>query len=84
MLNTAYEAGERPAAPDPARVAGHADTTLFFGCPDVDAAYALLRERGVEVEPPVVRDYGMKQLSLSDPDGYGLCFHWPAPTPEAA
>jgi catechol 2,3-dioxygenase-like lactoylglutathione lyase family enzyme len=83
MLNTAYEADERPAAPDPGRVAAHADTTLFFGCPDVDAAYALLRERGVEVDEPRVREYGMKQLSLSDPDGYGLCFQWPAGMPEA-
>jgi catechol 2,3-dioxygenase-like lactoylglutathione lyase family enzyme len=77
MLNTAYEKGERPAAPDAARAAGHADTTLFFGCPDVDGAFALLRERGVAVDPPVVRDYGMKQLTLRDPDGYGLCFQWP-------
>jgi len=78
MLNTAYEANERPTAPDPARVAGHADTTLFFGCPDVDAAYAHVRERGVPVEKPTVREYGMKQLLLTDPDGYGLCFQWPA------
>jgi glyoxylase I family protein len=83
MLNTAYERGERPKAPDPARVSGHADTTLFFGCPDVDAAYAHLRARGVEVREPRVRDYGMKQLSLTDPDGYGLCFQWPMDAPEA-
>ena len=30
------------------------------------------------VEPAVVRDYGMKQLGLKDPDGYGLCFQWRA------
>jgi glyoxylase I family protein len=36
MLNTAYEDDERPSVPDPARVTGHADTALFFGCPDVD------------------------------------------------
>lgn len=84
MLNTAYEKDERPAAADPARVAAHADTTLFFGCPDLDAAYALLRERGVEVEAPTLRPYGMRQLSLSDPDGYGLCFQWPAMLPDPA
>jgi glyoxylase I family protein len=83
MLNTAYEAGQRPAAPETGRVAAHADTTLFFPCPDVDAAYALLRQRGLELEAPRVREYGMKQLSLSDPDGYGLCFQWPAEAPEA-
>jgi catechol 2,3-dioxygenase-like lactoylglutathione lyase family enzyme len=78
MLNTAYEAGERPPAPDPDRVRSHRDTTLFFGCPDVDGAYAHLRARGVEVAEPVVRPYGMRQLALRDPDGYGLCFQWPA------
>src|SRR5258708_38700628 len=38
MLNTAYEADQRPPAPDPARVAAHGDTCLFFGCRDLDAA----------------------------------------------
>jgi glyoxylase I family protein len=78
MLNTAYEADARPAAPDPARVAAHEDTVVFFGCPDVDAAYAHLRARGIESEAPKVAPYGMKQLYLRDPDGYGLCFQWPA------
>jgi catechol 2,3-dioxygenase-like lactoylglutathione lyase family enzyme len=32
MLNTAYEKEHRPPAPDPARVAAHGDTALFFGC----------------------------------------------------
>jgi len=78
MLNTAYEDEERPPVPDRDRVVGHADTTLFFGCPDVDAAYTHLRAQGVDVEKPVVRDYGMKQLSVTDPDGFRLCFQWPA------
>jgi glyoxylase I family protein len=78
MLNTAYEDHERPPAPDSLRVAGHADTTLFFGCPDVDGAYTHLRARGLKVEKPTIRDYGMKQLSIADPDGFGLCFQWPA------
>jgi hypothetical protein len=25
-----------------------------------------------------VAPYGMKQMSLRDPDGYGLCFQWEA------
>lgn len=78
MLNTAYERDQRPAVPDPARQAAHDDTCLYFGCPDVDAAYRYLRERGVEVAEPKVAPYGMKQLYLHDPDGYGLCFQWPA------
>lgn len=77
MLNTRYEAHHRPAAPDPARVAAHDDTGLFFSCPDIDAAYAFLCERGVEAAPPKVAPYGMKQLYLTDPDGYVLCLQWP-------
>ena len=33
---------------------------------------------GVRVEPPRVAPYGMRQLYFSDPDGYGICFQWPA------
>jgi len=76
MLNTAYEDAHRPPAPDPRRVAAHSDTALYFGCPDVDGAYEQLRGKGLDVKKPVVRDYGMKQLSLVDPDGYHLCFQW--------
>jgi glyoxylase I family protein len=78
MLNTAYEAGERPSAPDPHRTAAHADIGLYFGCPDVDGAYNQLRAKGLDVKPPVIRPYGMKQLNVADPDGYELCFQWPA------
>jgi len=78
MLNTAYESHVRPPAPDPRRVAAHDDTALYFVCPDVDAAYAYLRSCGVVTQAPRVAPYGMKQLYLSDPDGYNLCFQWPA------
>jgi len=79
MLNTAYEFdNERPVPADRARVAAHDDTTLYFECPDVDSAYEELREKGVAVKMPKVAPYGMKQMSLRDPDGYGLCFQWPA------
>ena len=74
MLNTAYERDERPSAPDPARVASHDDTALFFACPDPDAAYAYLCAKGVSAKAPIVTGYGMKQVYLSDPDGYNLCF----------
>ena len=77
MLNTAYEFDdERPPLPDAARVAAHDDTGLFFGCPDVDAAYQELRRKGVAVKEPVAAPYGMKQMYLHDPDGYCLCFQW--------
>src|SRR6266567_1069893 len=78
MLNTAYEAPHRPPKPDPTRTAGHGDVGLYFGCPDVDAAYSHLRGLGLEAKEPKVAPYGMKQLYLSDPDGYELCFQWRA------
>ena len=77
MLNTRYEADFRPAAPDPAVATAHHDTCLYLGCPNVDAAFAYLRESGLEIKPPKVAPYGMKQLYLHDPDGFGICFQWP-------
>jgi uncharacterized glyoxalase superfamily protein PhnB len=45
----------------------------------VDSAYAELLARGVEIQrPPKVAPYGMKQVYLQDPDGFGLCFQWKA------
>jgi glyoxylase I family protein len=79
MLNTNYESDEeRPVPPDMRRHTAHQDTTIYMGCPDVDAAYEELRAKGVEVEKPTVAPYGMKQMYLRDPDGYGLCFQWEA------
>jgi glyoxylase I family protein len=84
MLNTAYEQDARPPAPDPARIAAHEDTAIYFGCPDVDAAYAHLRARGVNTKEPKIAHYGMKQLYVTDPDGYSLSFQWPAKKPDTA
>ena len=76
MLNTAYEAANRPSAPDPGCTAAYRDVGLFFGCPDVEEAYMQMRAMGVRVERPTVAPYGMKQLYVIDPDGYVLCFQW--------
>jgi catechol 2,3-dioxygenase-like lactoylglutathione lyase family enzyme len=46
MLNTAYEADDRPPASDAARIAAHRDTSFFFGCPDVDGTYERLALSG--------------------------------------
>src|SRR6187551_602455 len=77
MLNAAYEEGERPDSPDPARVAAHSDTCIYFGCQDIDAAYEYLKANGIISEPPAVAPYGMKQLYIRDPDNYNVCFQWP-------
>lgn len=77
MLNTAYETDEeRPPSPVPSRVEAHGDTILYLACPDVDAAYAELSAKGAPVRKPGITHYGMKQMYLRDPDGYGLCFQW--------
>lgn len=77
MLNTRYDPdAERPPVPDPAAVAAHDDTILYIGCPDVDAVYEHLRAHGVAVSAPTIAPYGMKQLYVKDPDGFGLCFQW--------
>jgi len=77
MLNTAYERPHRPATPDTARTAAHQDVTLYIGCADVEAACQELRSKGIEVQEPKIAPYGMKQLGVRDPDGYGLCLQWP-------
>ena len=77
MLNTAYEAEERPYAPDVTRVAVHRDTTLYFDCADVEAAYLALQARGVAAKAPFVTHYGMKQVYFNDPDGYEICLQEP-------
>ena len=77
MLNTAYEQHNRPNARDGRRSAAHEDTCLYFDCPDVDSTYRDLKSRGADVAPPKIAPYGMKQVYLSDPDGYSLCFQCP-------
>jgi uncharacterized glyoxalase superfamily protein PhnB len=78
MLNTAYDPDDQPDSPNQGRWSGHSDTCIYFGCPDVDGAYEFLLSKGIDVKPPAVAPYGMKQLYLTDPDGYGLCFQWKA------
>ena len=79
MLNTAFESNdERPPERDPAVTAVHGDTVLYFGCPDVDGACKEFRDNGLQVNEPTIAWYGMKQLSLHDPDGYQICFQWRA------
>ena len=78
MLNDQYEPDDVPNEPPVERARWHGDTCLYFGCPDTDAAYEYLRSKCIELDPPKVAPYGMKQLYLSDPDNYNLCFQCPA------
>jgi catechol 2,3-dioxygenase-like lactoylglutathione lyase family enzyme len=77
MLNTAYDEGQAPEKPVPARVRAHGDTQFYFGCADLDAAYRHLLANGIKVKPPTVARYGFKQLHVKDPDGYHLCLQHP-------
>ena len=77
MLNTAYEDDKRPQSPDPRRVRGHRDVSLYFECPDLDGLHAHLRSKGCDAKPPANTSYGLRQLSVRDPDGYELCFTAP-------
>ncbi|WP_276503394.1 VOC family protein [Terrimonas pollutisoli] len=78
MLNTIYEKPDRPAVPDPVRKIGHSDVALYFGCPDIDSLYTHFLSKGLEINKPSITGYGFKAIHFTDPDGYGLCFHWPA------
>jgi catechol 2,3-dioxygenase-like lactoylglutathione lyase family enzyme len=77
MLNTLYESDSRPARLDAERKEVHGDVGFYFHCADLDGAYEYLRSKGIEAEKAVVRDYGMRQLMVRDPDGYWLCFQHP-------
>jgi catechol 2,3-dioxygenase-like lactoylglutathione lyase family enzyme len=74
MLNDQYEPGSEPATCPAERVKWHGDTCLYFGCRDTDAAYDYLKSRNIELDPPKIAPYGMKQIYFSDPDGYQICF----------
>lgn len=78
MLNTAYDEGERPNLESPMRIAAHQDTTLYLGCPEVDGAYEELKAKGVSCKPPQTAWYGMRQLEMRDPDGFGVVLQWRA------
>jgi glyoxylase I family protein len=77
MLNTAYDEGQRPAQRIEAQQRWHADVCLYFACTDVDAMYEEVRGKLANVAAPSNAFYGMRQLHLSDPDGYAICFQAP-------
>jgi hypothetical protein len=41
------------------------------------ALHAHLTSCGYELKPPANTSYGLRQLSVDDPDGYELCFTAP-------
>lgn len=73
MLNTLYDANERPPAREAGRARHAGEVCLYMGCSDIDGAFAELQAKGVACKPPTVAPYGMKQLYFCDRDGYGIC-----------
>jgi uncharacterized glyoxalase superfamily protein PhnB len=47
---------------------------FYFFCTDADALHTEFTAAGLTLAPPQKAFYGMNQLSLTDPDGYALCF----------
>src|SRR5262249_49452112 len=78
MLNDRYEPGHVPPAPPAQRTRWHKDTCLYFGCAEPDTVYEHLKAKGVDCHAAQIAPYGMKQLYVRDPDGYGLCFQCPS------
>ena len=74
MLNDQYEPDSVPETPPDERTKWHSDTCLYFSCPDPEGAFEYLESRGIDIKPPSIAPYGMRQLYLDDPDGYSLCF----------
>lgn len=77
MLNEMYERDRRPAEPDAKRAEVHYDTSIYFGCDNIDEAYQYLTGKGLTLKKPVITSYNFKALYVTDPDGYLLVFHWP-------
>ena len=78
MLNTTFESDQRPQALSAVHYDVHKDVSLYFGCRDLESAYAWLQKKGVPAEEPRAAPYGMSQLYLKDPDGYVICLQWPS------
>lgn len=47
---------------------------FFFGVGDVDAYYAELNSRGLDLSPPTDEGWGGRFITLEDPDRYRLFF----------
>jgi len=73
MLNTKYEFDD----PRPPKHAVEHDIGLYFGCPDVEAAYRHICKKGITATERRVAPYGRKHLYIQDPDGFSLCCEWP-------
>ena len=56
---------------------GREGITLYFNCSNVDQLRDGFIELGLKVPEIEVAFYGLRQLELTDPTGYRLCFQSP-------
>ena len=62
-------------AKTPARGVG---VNVYLEVPDIDAYAATIQERGVRLDlPPKSQFYGLRNIVVTDPDGYLLTFYTP-------
>ncbi|NUU63170.1 VOC family protein [Paenibacillus agri] len=45
---------------------------LVFSCSNLDETFAELKSRGLDCKPPVVMEYGGKEMNFCDPDGNSI------------
>jgi catechol 2,3-dioxygenase-like lactoylglutathione lyase family enzyme len=63
---------ERPDLPPPPE---HPRANVRVMVPDVDRYWALAQELGARVLAPIAdRDYGLRDFTIVDPDGFGVRF----------
>jgi uncharacterized glyoxalase superfamily protein PhnB len=63
------------AEPEDGPAAGRGHGVIFyFLCDDADKMHAELTGRGLSLDAPRTAYYGMRQLTVPEPDGYHLCF----------
>jgi glyoxylase I family protein len=77
--------GHHGAMPGPEAAKAHGDAKLYLYVDDVTGLISRAKERGIKVEGPWVRFYGLKEIQITDPDGYGLVIAQETsekPTPE--
>lgn len=47
---------------------------FYFNCDDVNSLHCEFCASGLNTASPKLAFYGMNQVFITDPDGYGLCF----------
>jgi len=70
MLETAQSPDPPPGAAGARGAEARATVNLYLSVEDVGAEAARLQAAGVAHEGPVVKPYGMKEVTFQDPDGY--------------